>query len=102
MYAIRSYYEGASHLAYIKSGSGAGINDIAGIIPISSSILEHHISKFKAGGSSVSAEDEDECRNAKYIRITSYNVCYTKLLRAFCKRRWRHTPGNGELSREDE
>ncbi len=59
--------EGASHLAYIKPGSGAGINDIAGIIPISSSILEHHISKFKAGGSSVSAEDEDECRNAKYI-----------------------------------
>jgi 6-phosphogluconolactonase/glucosamine-6-phosphate isomerase/deaminase len=59
--------EGASHLAYIKPGSGAGINDIAGIIPISQTILEHHISKFKAGGSSVSAEDEEECRKAKYI-----------------------------------
>ncbi len=59
--------EGASHLAYIKPGSGARINDIAGIIPISQTILEHHISKFKAGGSSVSAEDEEECRNAKYI-----------------------------------
>ena len=59
--------EGASHLAYIKPGSGADINDIAGIIPISPTILEHHISKFKAGGSSVSAEDEEECRNAKYI-----------------------------------
>jgi 6-phosphogluconolactonase/glucosamine-6-phosphate isomerase/deaminase len=58
---------GASHLAYIKPGSGAGLNDIAGIIPISSSILEHHISKFKAGGSSINHEDEDECRNAKYI-----------------------------------
>ncbi len=58
---------GASHLAYIKPGSGAGINDIAGIIPISSTILEHHISKFKAGGSAVSPEDEEECRNAKYI-----------------------------------
>ncbi len=59
--------EGASHLAYIKPNSGAQINDIAGIIPISSSILEHHISKFKAGGSSISVEDEEECRNAKYI-----------------------------------
>lgn len=59
--------EGASHLAYIKPGSGAGLNDIAGIIPISQSILEHHISKFKAGGSSVSEADETECRNAKYI-----------------------------------
>lgn len=59
--------EGASHLAYIKPGSGAGLNDIAGIIPISQSILEHHISKFKAGGSSVSKVDETECRNAKYI-----------------------------------
>ncbi|MFM2477774.1 hypothetical protein [Celerinatantimonas sp. MCCC 1A17872] len=59
--------QGASHLAYIKPGSGADINDIAGIIPISNTILEHHISKFKAGGSSVSAEDEAECRSAKYI-----------------------------------
>lgn len=59
--------EGASHLAYIKPGSGATINDIAGIIPISSTILEHHISKFKAGGSVVSSEDENECRNAGYI-----------------------------------
>jgi len=59
--------EGASHLAYIKPGSGASINDIAGIIPISSTILEHHISKFKAGGSSISSDDEKECRAAKYI-----------------------------------
>ncbi|SHO57018.1 hypothetical protein [Vibrio quintilis] len=59
--------EGASHLAYIKPGSGAGVNDIAGIIPISESILEHHITKFKAGGSTVNAADEAECRNAKYI-----------------------------------
>lgn len=59
--------EGASHLAYIKPCSGASINDIAGVIPISNTILEHHISKFKAGGSTVSIEDESECRNAKYI-----------------------------------
>lgn len=59
--------EGASHLAYIKPGSGAGIDDIAGIIPISPTILEHHISKFKAGGSKMSAADETECRKAKYI-----------------------------------
>src|SRR5438105_4033077 len=40
----------ASHLAYIKPGSGATEDDMAGIIPISSSILEHHIRKFKVGG----------------------------------------------------
>lgn len=59
--------QGASHLAYIKPGSGATINDVAGIIPISASILEHHISKFKAGGTSVSEADERECRAARYI-----------------------------------
>jgi 6-phosphogluconolactonase/glucosamine-6-phosphate isomerase/deaminase len=57
----------ASHLAYIKPGAGATLKDLAGIIPISSSILEHHISKFKAGGSSVNAEDESECRRATHI-----------------------------------
>jgi 6-phosphogluconolactonase/glucosamine-6-phosphate isomerase/deaminase len=58
---------GASHIAYIKPGSGARINDIAGMIPISRSILEHHIAKFKAGGCRASAEDEDECRRATHI-----------------------------------
>ena len=57
----------ASHLCYIKPGSGARYNDIAGIIPISASILEHHITKFKAGGSTVSGEDEAECRAATHI-----------------------------------
>ncbi|MGY5353706.1 hypothetical protein [Wenyingzhuangia sp. IMCC45467] len=57
----------ASHLAYIKPFSGAKKEHVAGIIPISSSILEHHISKFKAGGSSISESDENECRSAKYI-----------------------------------
>ncbi len=57
----------ASHLAYIKPFSGAKPQHIAGIIPISSSILEHHISKFKAGGSLVNESDEKECRSAEYI-----------------------------------
>src|SRR5688572_5118253 len=57
----------ASHLCYIKPGSGARYDDIAGIIPISTSILEHHINKFKAGGSAVSETDEAECRNATHI-----------------------------------
>jgi len=57
----------ASHLAYIKPFSGAKAQHMAGIIPISSSILEHHISKFKAGGSEISAEDEAQCRAAQYI-----------------------------------
>ncbi|MGH7783401.1 MAG: 6-phosphogluconolactonase [Candidatus Binatia bacterium] len=57
----------ASHLCYIKPASGARSNDLAGIIPISTSILEHHISKFKIGGSVVSEHDETECRNATHI-----------------------------------
>lgn len=59
--------DAASHLAYIKPGSGATAVDVAGLIPISSSILEHHISKFKAGGSTVTADDEAECRAATHI-----------------------------------
>ena len=57
----------ASHLAYIKPGSGATASDLAGVIPISSSILEHHINKFKVGGSKVTAADEEECRAATHI-----------------------------------
>ena len=57
----------ASHLAYIKPGSGATASDLAGVIPISESILEHHINKFKAGGSHVTERDEAECRAATHI-----------------------------------
>lgn len=56
-----------SHLCYIKPFSGASINDFVGVIPISESILDHHISKFKAGGASTNETDETECRNAKFI-----------------------------------
>lgn len=59
--------EAASHLCYIKPGCGAQFGDHVGIIPISPSILEHHISKFKVGGSVISEADETECRNASYI-----------------------------------
>lgn len=59
--------EAASHLCYIKPNAGATHRDLAGIIPISSSILEHHINKFKVGGSVVSEADETECRNATSI-----------------------------------
>jgi len=57
----------ASHLAYIRPGAGATIADVAGIIPISPNVLEHHITKFKAGGIVPSPEDEAECRAAKSI-----------------------------------
>ena len=59
--------DAASHLAYIKPGSGATGTDVAGLIPVSSSILEHHIAKFKVGGSTVSDEEEAECRKATHI-----------------------------------
>ena len=59
--------EAASHLCYIKPNSGATFSDLAGIIPISSSILEHHINKFKVGGSQISETDEAECRRATHI-----------------------------------
>lgn len=57
----------ASHLCYIKPGSGARTGDIAGIIPVSQSIVDHHIGKFKAGGSAISEDDERECRAATHI-----------------------------------
>jgi len=57
----------ASHLCYIKPNSGAQFSDVAGIIPISPTILEHHIGKFKAGGSEISEADEAECRAATHI-----------------------------------
>ena len=56
--------EAASHLCYIKPGCGASLADFVGIIPISETILEHHIAKFKVGGSAISEADEAECRNA--------------------------------------
>ena len=59
--------EAASHICYIKPGCGARYSDAAGIIPISPSILEHHINKFKVGGSDVSEADEAECRSATHI-----------------------------------
>jgi len=59
--------DSAAHVCYIKPGSGATHTDLAGIIPISSSILEHHIGKFKIGGSEVSPTDETECRQATHI-----------------------------------
>ena len=59
--------DAASHLCYIKPGCGAQLTDYAGAIGISPSILEHHISKFKVGGSEISPADEQECRNATHI-----------------------------------
>jgi 6-phosphogluconolactonase/Glucosamine-6-phosphate isomerase/deaminase len=59
--------DAASHICYIKPNSGARYTDIAGVIPISPSILEHHITKFKVGGSEISEADETECRNATSI-----------------------------------
>ena len=58
---------GASHLCYIKPGSGATYGDVGGLIPLSASILEHHINKFKAGGTVVTEADEAECRAARHI-----------------------------------
>jgi hypothetical protein len=58
---------GASHLAYIRPGSGATAHDVAGIIPISSNVLNHHVTKFKAGGATPPPEDEAECRRASHI-----------------------------------
>ena len=57
----------ASHICYIKPGSGAGATDVAGVIPISPSIVEHHVNKFKAGGTAPNEADERECRSATHI-----------------------------------
>lgn len=57
----------ASHLCYIKPGSGATSADVAGMIPIYPSVLDHHINKFKVGGATVTEADEAECRAATHI-----------------------------------
>ena len=57
----------ASHICYLKPGCGAGAAEVAGVIPISQSIVEHHINKFKAGGTTPNQADEVECRNATNI-----------------------------------
>src|SRR6266480_3397261 len=54
-------------LFFLGLGPGAGATDLAGVIPVSSSILEHHITKFKAGGSAITESDEAECRRASHI-----------------------------------
>ena len=59
--------EAASHLCYIKPGSGATSADFAGMIPIYPSVLDHHITKFKVGGATVTPADEAECRAATHI-----------------------------------
>ena len=55
MYAIRSYYE-----THRRARNAEGANDAAGIVA-------------DGGGNTADARVE--------LRITSYNVCYTKLLR---------------------
>jgi len=57
----------ASHLCYIRPGSGATAIDVGGMIPISPGLIEHHITKFKAGGAAISETGEQECRNASHI-----------------------------------
>lgn len=57
----------ASHICYIKPGCGAVAKDLAGVIPVSPSIIEHHINKFKAGGTTPNEADEIECRGATHI-----------------------------------
>lgn len=57
----------ASHICYMKPGCGATAADLAGVIPISQSIVEHHIQKFKAGGAMTNEADEIECRQATHI-----------------------------------
>lgn len=56
-----------SHLAYIRSSSGAKANYLTGLIPISPLVLEHHITKFKAGGMPVTPQDEAQARTVTHI-----------------------------------
>jgi hypothetical protein len=56
----------------MKRMSAIGRREVGGniwlsLIPISQSILEHHINKFKAGGTVDTEADEAECRAARHI-----------------------------------
>ena len=74
MYAIRSYY-----VAHIGGDDFVAIfvkKDYIEIFNLIKSIQD----EFK--NDAISLYNEEDIKN-KYIRITSYNVCYTKLLRIF-------------------
>ncbi|MBK6725634.1 MAG: hypothetical protein IPG58_20940 [Acidobacteria bacterium] len=60
--------EVASHLCYIKLAAEL-LDDFVGIIPISETIPEHHIAKFKVGGSAISEADEAECRKRQVKKV---------------------------------
>ena len=61
MYAIRSYYAGANDTIALQWSAVGTLRDTEAY--------------------AVTVEDVTEGEGRKLVRITSYNVCYTKLLR---------------------
>lgn len=56
-----------SQFTYVRPDSGATADDLAGIIPVAPALVDHHISKFRAGGITVPPEDERQARLASSI-----------------------------------
>ena len=104
MYAIRSYYERSDILPYVNITSPANNADVTGIVTIRANAtddvevagVQFHVDGSPLGAEDVTAPyeidwDTDTYDPGTYIltavvrdtdhRITSYNVCYTKLLR---------------------
>ena len=88
MYAIRSYYENSVERAFRGITEGEDVLDalIAGLIPImwstgTGSDVMKRIAAPMVGGVVTSVLMELLVYPVIYDRITSYNVCYTKLLR---------------------
>ena len=74
MYAIRSYYVAAEEIA-----RQLRLRDMGGIIIVD--FIDIHDDKNKKKVYEKMKECMEGDRAKFHIRITSYNVCYTKLLR---------------------
>lgn len=57
----------ASHVCYIRPGSGARATDVSGVIPVAPNLLDHHVAKLRAGGARFDPEDERVCRAATHV-----------------------------------
>ena len=82
MYAIRSYYV----LMRIGSGYAATASDLSRALDTDSGSMTRMLDRLEAQGLILRQRSDGDRRVARlYLtesgRITSYNVCYTKLLR---------------------
>ena len=82
MYAIRSYYERETAVAVLLGDRDDQAQVAAGQLALGLLVLlEVHLDLLQAPLEPIGGLQRHELELAQALRITSYNVCYTKLLR---------------------